>query len=178
MKKLYMLVIILLGCCSYASAQEVTLKGTVTDAQNLPLPGVNVKVSGSTKSTSTDVDGKFSISTLPNASLVFTYVGYATQTVSVAGKTVIKVILETDVKTLEVVTVTALGIEQKTRTLTYATQNVGGSELEKVKDPNFVNSLAGKAAGLVITQGTGGPGSASRVELRGAKSIGGNSTPI
>ncbi|MDB5135641.1 MAG: SusC/RagA family TonB-linked outer membrane protein [Mucilaginibacter sp.] len=173
-----MLVIILLGCCLNASAQDVTLKGTVTDAQNQPLPGVNVKVTGSTKGTSTDVEGKFSISAPPNASLVFTYVGYASQTVSINGMTVLNVILKGDQKLLSEVTVTALGIEQKTATLTYATQNVGGAELEKAKDPNFVNSLAGKAAGLVITKGTGGPGSASRIELRGAKSIGGNSAPI
>jgi TonB-linked SusC/RagA family outer membrane protein len=177
MKKLYMLVTFLLGCFMYASAQNVTVKGTVTDDHNLPLPGVNVKVSGTTGGTSTSVDGNYSISAPAGSSLVFSFIGFVTQTVK-ANKAVINIVLQTDQHILETVTVTALGIEQKTKSLTYATQNVGGAELEKAKDPNFVNSLAGKAAGLVITKGTGGPGSASRIELRGAKSIGGNSAPI
>ena len=177
MKKLYMLVAFLLGCFMYASAQNVTVKGTVTDDHNLPLPGVNVKVSGTTGGTSTSVDGNYSISAPAGSSLVFSFIGFVSQTVK-ANKAVINIVLQTDQHILETVTVTALGIEQKTKSLTYATQNVGGAELEKAKDPNFVNSLAGKAAGLVITKGTGGPGSASRIELRGAKSIGGNSAPI
>ena len=178
MKKLYMLVTLLLCCFMYASAQNVTVKGTVTDDHNQPLPGVNIKVAGTTTGAATSVDGNYSISAAPGSSLVFSYIGYITQTVAINGKTVINVTLKDDQHLLETVTVTALGIEQKTKTLSYATQNVGGAELEKAKDPNFVNSLAGKAAGLVITRGTGGPGSASRIELRGAKSIGGNSAPI
>ena len=178
MKKLYMLVTFMLGCFMYAAAQNVTVKGTVTDDHNLPLPGVNVKVAGSTTGTTTSVEGTYTINAASGSSLVFSYVGYVTQTVAIGGKTVINVTLKDDQHVLETVTVTALGIEQKTKTLSYATQNVGGAELEKAKDPNFVNSLAGKAAGLVITKGTGGPGSASRIELRGAKSIGGNSAPI
>src|ERR1700712_1867149 len=171
MKKLYMLVTLLLCCFMYASAQNVTVKGTVTDDHNLPLPGVNIKVAGSATGTTTNVEGAYSISAAPGSSLVFSYIGYITQTVAIGSKTVINVTLKDDQHLLETVTVTALGIEQKTKTLSYATQNVGGAELEKAKDPNFVNSLAGKAAGLVITRGTGGPGSASRIELRGAKSI-------
>lgn len=178
MKKLYMLVTFMLGCFMYAAAQNVTVKGTVTDSHNQPLPGVNVKVAGSTDGTSTTVDGKYSVNAPANGSLVFSYIGFVSQTVKIDGKTEISVSLQDDQHLLEAVTVTALGIEQKTKTLSYATQNVTGAELEKAKDPNFVNSLAGKAAGLVITKGTGGPGSASRIELRGAKSIGGNSAPI
>jgi len=176
MKKLYMLVALLLACVLYASAQDVTVKGTVTDDHNQPLPGVNIKVAGTTNGTTTSVDGKYTINAPANSSLVFSYIGYLTQTVK--AKPELNITLLEDRHILETVTVTALGLEQKTKTLTYATQNVGGAELEKAKDPNFVNSLAGKAAGLVITKGTGGPGSASRIELRGAKSIGGNSAPI
>ncbi|HVW95330.1 MAG TPA: SusC/RagA family TonB-linked outer membrane protein [Mucilaginibacter sp.] len=178
MKKLYMLVTFLLGCFMYASAQNVTVKGVVTDDHNQPLPGVNVKVTGTTTGTTTNVDGKYSVSAPSNASLDFSFIGFVTQTEKIEGKTEINVSMQTDQHVLETVTVTALGIEQKTKTLSYATQNVGGTELEKAKDPNFVNSLAGKASGLVITKGTGGPGSASRIELRGAKSIGGNSAPL
>lgn len=178
MKKLYMLVVFLACCIMYAAAQEITVKGTVTDSQNLPLPGVNVRLTGTTKGTTTDVNGKYTLQAPGTGSLTFSYIGYVSQTVSIGGKSVVNVTLANDSKMLEMVTVTALGIEQKTKTLTYATQNVGGAELEKVKDANFVNSLAGKSAGLVVTKGTGGPGSASRIEIRGPKSIGGNSAPI
>ncbi|MFC0516947.1 SusC/RagA family TonB-linked outer membrane protein [Mucilaginibacter angelicae] len=178
MKRLYMLVAFLVGCIMYASAQDIAVKGTVTDSQNLPIAGVNVKIAGTTKGTTTGTDGKFAIQAPAASTLVFSYIGFTSQSIKVGGKATINVVLANDSKMLEMVTVTALGIEQKTKTLTYATQNVGGAELEKVKDANFVNSLAGKAAGVVITKGTGGPGSASRIELRGAKSIGGNSAPI
>jgi TonB-linked SusC/RagA family outer membrane protein len=178
MKKLYMLIALLLCCCLYASAQNVTLNGIVTDSQNLPLPGVTVKVTGTSKATVTDNSGKFTLVAPANSSLLFSFIGYVSQTINMAGKTNITVLLQSDKMLLETVTVTALGITQKTTSLTYATQNVSGGELEKVRDPNFVNSLAGKSAGLVVTKGTGGPGSASRIELRGAKSISGNSAPI
>ncbi|MDB5147203.1 MAG: SusC/RagA family TonB-linked outer membrane protein [Mucilaginibacter sp.] len=178
MKRLYMLVAFLVGCIMYASAQDIAVKGTVTDSQNLPIAGVNVKIAGTIKGTTTGTDGKFSIQAPTTSTLVFSFIGFTSQSIKVGSKTTINVVLANDSKMLEMVTVTALGIEQKTKTLTYATQNVGGAELEKSKDPNFVNSLAGKAAGLVITKGTGGVGSASRIELRGAKSIGGNSSPL
>jgi TonB-linked SusC/RagA family outer membrane protein len=175
MKKLYMLVTFLLGCVMYASAQNVTVKGTVTDNHNQPIPGVSVKEGGSDKGTTTDVDGKFSISVKANSSLVFTNIGFVSQTVPVSGKTFLNIVLKED---LETVTVTALGIEQKTKTLTYATQKVSAEELNTVKDDNFINAMAGKAAGVVITKGTGGPGSSSRVEIRGQKSFGGSSAPL
>jgi TonB-linked SusC/RagA family outer membrane protein len=178
MKKLYMLVTFLLGCFMYASAQNLTVTGTVTDDHSQPLPGVNVKLAGTDKGTSTDVYGKFTISASANSSLVFTYIGFVSQTVTLNGKTVVDISLKTDRGLLETVTVTALGIEQKTRTLTYATQKVSSAELNTVKDDNFINSMAGKAAGVVITKGTGGPGSSARVEIRGQKSFGGNSAPI
>src|SRR5260221_6271584 len=114
MKKLYILVMFLLGCCLYAQAQEVTVKGTVTDDHNQPIPGVNVRVSGSNIGTSTSVDGKFTISATTNSSLVFTYVGFVSQTVNLNGKSVVNVSLQPDQRLLEAVTITALGIEQKT----------------------------------------------------------------
>ncbi|MDB4901984.1 MAG: SusC/RagA family TonB-linked outer membrane protein [Mucilaginibacter sp.] len=178
MKKLYILVMFLLGCCLYAQAQEVTVKGTVTDDHNQPIPGVNVRVSGSNIGTSTSVDGKFTISATANSSLVFTYIGFVSQTVNLNGKLVVNVSLQPDQRLLEAVTITALGIEQKTKTLTYATQKVSSEDINTVKDDNFINALAGKAAGVVITKGTGGPGSSARVEIRGQKSFGGNSAPI
>ncbi|MDB5000309.1 MAG: SusC/RagA family TonB-linked outer membrane protein, partial [Mucilaginibacter sp.] len=110
MKKLYMLIALLLCCCLYVSAQNVTLNGIVTDSQNLPLPGVTVKVTGTSKATVTDYDGKFTLAAPANSSLLFSFIGYVSQTINMAGKTNITVLLQSDKMLLETVTVTALGI--------------------------------------------------------------------
>src|SRR6187402_3536828 len=96
MKKLYMLVAFMLGCFMYASAQNVTVKGTVTDDHNQPLPGVNVKVAGTTGGTSTAVDGRYAISAPANASITFSYIGFVTQTVKIDGRTEISIVLQDD----------------------------------------------------------------------------------
>jgi len=178
MKRLYMFFSLLLCCILHASAQDVMVNGTVSDEQSQPLPGVSVKVAGTTRAATTNAAGKFSILAPANSSLVFSYLSYKSQTVSVDGRTNIDISMQGDEKLLETVTVTALGIERKTTSLTYATQNVSSEELNKVKDNNFINSLAGKSAGVVITKGTSGPGSSSKIIIRGQKSISVSSAPI
>ncbi|MHA4738798.1 SusC/RagA family TonB-linked outer membrane protein [Dyadobacter sp. MSC1_007] len=162
---------------SKALAREVT--GTVKDAKGDGIPGTNILIKGTTIGTSTNVEGKFSISVPDdNAILIISSIGYASKEVPVGGRSSIDIVLDDDVKQLGEVIVTALGIEKDSKSMTYAQQNVGGEELTRVKDPNMVNSLAGKAAGVVITKGTGGPGSSSKVLLRGNKSITGNNQPL
>lgn len=159
------------------AAKEVS--GTVKDVHGAGIPGANVLVKGSTTGTSTNVEGKYSISVVDDGSvLIFSSIGYASQEVAVGNRTTVDIVLTDDVKQLGEVIVTALGIEKDSKSVTYAQQNVGGDELTRVKDPNMINSLAGKAAGVVITKGTGGPGSSSKVLLRGNKSITGNNQPL
>lgn len=159
------------------AAKEVT--GTVKDAKGQPVPGTNVLVKGTTLGTSTNFDGKYTINVPDdNSVLIFSSIGYVSQEVAIGSRTAIDVTLLDDVKQLGEVVVTALGIEKDSKSVTYAQQNVGGEELTRVKDPNMINSLAGKAAGVVITKGTGGPGSSSKVLLRGNKSITGNNQPL
>jgi TonB-linked SusC/RagA family outer membrane protein len=126
----------------------------------------------------TDSNGKYTV-TVPNrdAVLVFSFVGYATQEVTVGDRTDISVTMEEEATEIEEVVVTALGIERNTRTLSYATQNVKGNDLNMIRDnsANVISSLAGKVAGAVITTASTGPGSSSRVVLRGNKSFSGNS---
>jgi TonB-linked SusC/RagA family outer membrane protein len=158
-------------------AKEVS--GTVKDAKGAAVPGTNVLVKGTTLGTTTNIEGQFTISVPDdNAVLIFSSIGYASQELAVGGKTMLDVVLSDDIKQLGEVVVTALGIEKDAKSVTYAQQNVGGDELTRVKDPNMINSLAGKAAGVVITKGTGGPGSSSKVLLRGNKSIIGNNQPL
>jgi TonB-linked SusC/RagA family outer membrane protein len=164
-----------------ANAQKAAreVKGTVKDAKGEAIPGANVLVKGTTLGTTTDLDGKYFLNVPDeNSVLIFSSIGYNTQEVNIGGRSVIDLVLLDDVKQLGEVVVTALGIEKDAKSVTYAQQNVGGDELLRVKDANMINSLAGKAAGVVITKGTGGPGSSAKVLLRGNKSITGNNQPL
>lgn len=167
------------GFASTAVGQELTVSGKVVDDKGAALPGVNVLIKGSTKGTSTDVGGAYTLS-LPSGSesLVFSFIGYTSADVAVSGRSVVNVTLKEDATQLSEVVVTALGIERSAKTLTYATQQVSGKQLADVRDANFVNTLSGKVAGIVVTQGSSGPGSATRVTLRGNRSIAGNNNAL
>ncbi len=174
MKKVYKLVVLLLLCQTYVFAQNISVTGKVTDSDNLPLPAVSIKVSGSTQGTSTDANGNFTISVPSNASLVFTYIGFASQTIAVNGRTTLNVRLESDSKMLEGVIVTALGITKDQKVLSYATQQVKTESFEKARELNIGKSLIGRVAGLDVAGTSSGLGGSTRVVLRGDRSITGN----
>ena len=158
--------------------QPETVTGKVTDAATgEPLIGVRVTVKGQQTGVITDVDGKFSIKVARGTSLVFSYLGYDPKEVK-AHTATLAVTLDEDSKVLDEMVVTALGIERKESSLTYATQSVKGSDLMKVQDANFVNALNGKVSGVTITQSAGGAGGTSKILLRGNKSVMGNNSPL
>ncbi|PXY39160.1 SusC/RagA family TonB-linked outer membrane protein [Flavobacterium cheongpyeongense] len=160
-------------------AQTVTVKGTITDAGGMPIPGANVNVKGTRTSTSSDFDGKYSIS-VPNQSaiLVFTYVGSATKEISVSGSTTINVTLSANNQQLAEVVVTALGIKKERKALTYSAQTISTKELSEARSLNVANSLSGKVAGLNFSTTGTGVGSSSRITLRGNRSLTGNNQPL
>ncbi len=159
-------------------AQEKTISGTVSDNTGLPLPGATVLVKGTSTGTSTDFDGKYSISASQGATLVFSFVGYTTQEISVGSNNTVNVTMKEDAEALEEVVVTALGIKRDEKSLGYAAQNVGAEEITTVRDKNVVNSLSGKIAGVHVTNASSAPGSSSRIILRGVSSIYGNAQPL
>ena len=152
--------------------------GRVVDSTGEPLIGATVLVEGTTNGTVTDIDGNFTINTPSNAKLVFSYIGYVGQSVAVNGKNTIDVTLKEESSLLKEVVVTAMGIQRKEESLTYATQKVKAEDLMKVQDPNVANSLEGKVSGLTITPSAGGAGGSTKIVLRGAKSILGSSSPL
>jgi TonB-linked SusC/RagA family outer membrane protein len=174
MKKVYKLFVLLLFFQTYVFAQNISVTGKVTDSDNLPLPAVSIKVSGSTQGTSTDANGNFTISVPSNASLVFTYIGFASQTIAVNGRTTLSVRLESDSKMLEGVIVTALGITKDQKVLSYATQKVNTDQFQKARELNIGKSLIGRVAGLDVAGASSGLGGSTRVVLRGDRSITGN----
>ncbi|MCR8666629.1 SusC/RagA family TonB-linked outer membrane protein [Aestuariibaculum sp. M13] len=158
-------------------AQEKTISGVVSDNSGLPLPGATVLVKGTATGTSTDFDGKYAIEANQGATLVFSFVGYASQEITVGASNTINITLSEDAAALEEVVVTALGIQREKKSLGYAAQEVKGDAVSTVKDINFVNSLSGKVAGIDI-QNTGTMGGSSNVVIRGYSSLYGSNQAL
>jgi TonB-linked SusC/RagA family outer membrane protein len=151
-------------------AQEVTVSGQVRENGN-PLPGVSILEKGTSRGTTSDSQGNFNIAvSSPSAVLVFSFIGYKTQEVSVANRTSFDVDMAEDVTALTEVVVTALGVEKEVKSLGYAVQQVEGASVTKAREPNIMNSLTGKVAGLQIENQTDlfqNP----EISLRGAKPL-------
>src|SRR5690349_15924629 len=163
-----------------ALAQERIVTGKVTQKDNTALPGVSILVKGSTIGTSTDSDGNFSIA-VPNAensTLIFSFIGFTAQEISVGNRSQIDVTLEEDVTQLSEVVVTALGISQEKKSLGYIVQEVKGTEIAATQRPNFMNALQGRIAGLSVTTTSGVPGASTSLTLRGVGSITGSNQPL
>lgn len=159
-------------------AQEaLTVTGTVTDDNGMPLPGVNVLVKGTDRGTQTDFDGKYSLEVSQGEILVFSYLGMATAEYPVSSVTTIDVVMKPDAAQLEEVVVTALGISREKRSLGYATEEVSGAEVNTAKEGNFINSLSGKVSGLDIKKSSTLGGS-SNIIIRGYTSLTGNNQPL
>jgi hypothetical protein len=160
---------------NFAIAQSVS--GVVSDAgSGEPLPGVAVSEKGSNNATLTDFDGKFTINVGEGATLVFSSMGMETKEVA-ATSDFLQVSLNGTSQNLDEVVVTALGISREKKSLGYATQEVDGAEVTKVKDANFVNSLSGKVAGVEI-KSSGTLGGSANVVIRGYKSLTGNNQAL
>ncbi len=162
-----------------AQAQTSTITGTVTNAEDgSTIPGVSVVVKGTTFGTTTDLQGKFTLNVPPDAqSLIFSFVGMKTAEMEIGGQSVINVSLEPEITAIEGVVVTALGITREKKSLGYATQELGGDDLNNVKRDNFISSLSGKAAGVQVKTNNNMGGS-TNIIIRGNASITGNNQAL
>ncbi len=159
-----------------AVAQTGKATGTVTDSNGEPLIGATVMLKGTKKGAATDLDGKFAIDAPVGSTLVISYVGSKTQEVKVTGAPInVKLSGTTD---LDEVVVTAMGIKKDRKALGYALDNVNSDELMKNKSANAINSLAGKVAGVTITQTSGAAGAGSQIVLRGGTSLERDNQPL
>jgi len=148
-----------------------TVAGTILDVKNEPLIGVSVVVKGTTNGTITDMNGKYTIRANDKDVLVFSYMGYVQQEKTVGRNTTFDITMQEDNVMLDAVVVTALGIKRAEKALSYNVQQITNEDLTTVKNANFMNSLAGKVAGVQINSSAAGPGSAVKVVMRGSKSI-------
>jgi TonB-linked SusC/RagA family outer membrane protein len=183
MRKHYLLLysILILVCCqaNFAYAQGINVAGTVRDETGGALPGVNIVVKGTSVGTISDAQGKFALNVPDaNTTLVFSFIGYVAQEVQVGDKTSIEISMKADVKALDEVVVTALGIERSSKSLGYATSKVQGDALSINRTSNMMNALTGKIAGVSITALGTGPAGTSKIRIRGQSSISGQNNPL
>ena len=178
MKKLLLLLsAVLLSAMQVVSAQTLTVSGTVTSEDDgLPLPGVSVVVQGTTQGTSTDLDGRYSISVRQGRTLLFTSIGFVDQTFTVSEGGTINVVLKTDAVMLDEVVAIGYGVMKKSD-LTGSVSSVKADQLQKTPAANLDQALQGLAAGVTVNSSTGQPGAAAEVRIRGIGTVN-NSAPI
>jgi len=180
MKKIVLLCFSFVFAVSSVWAQERLVTGKVTSAEDgSTLPGVNVVVKGTTNGTVTDVDGNYKLSVpASGGSLVFSFIGLATQEVAIGERSVIDIGLGLDVKQLTEVVVTAQGIEREQKSLGYAQTTIGSTLLNNKPETDVGRALQGRTPGLQILNSSGMAGSASKINIRGTSTFNGNSQPL
>lgn len=180
MRKLLLIFLFVSGLIAQASAQDRTVSGKVSSAEdNSTLPGVTVVLKGTTTGTTTDLDGNYKLS-VPSegGTLVYSFVGLATQEVEIGARSVIDLVMQPDAQQLSEVVVTAFGVEREEKSLGYAVQELDGDNLTEARENNIVNALSGQIAGVQVTNGSGNVGSSSRIVLRGPSSLTGENQPL
>ena len=167
-----MAIALCISTMAYAQGGRVTVTGTVTDASNLPIPGVTVTVDGTDQGTTTDVDGKYSIEVTSSDILTFSFIGYAPQSVAVGARTTIDVQLAEDTQALDEVVVVGYGTQAK-KDITGSVAVVSRDAIAEQPVSSFAEALQGRAAGVTITN-AGGPAGDSQIRIRGVGSVNGS----
>ena len=177
-KQLFILMALLVGINGlFAQTKQIT--GKVTSAEDgLPIPGVSVSVKGTTTGTITSSDGNFNLTVPENEILVFSFVGMRTKEIPITSETVYNVSLETEFIGVDEVVVTALGIRRDKKALGYSVSEFNADDFGNVGNDDATKALQGKVAGVSISAGSGAPGAATRVIVRGLSSITGSNQPL
>lgn len=174
-----LMLVFCLGLPGFVWAQA-SLSGRVTEAATKnPLAGVTVVIKGTNRGTTTNGEGRYILPNVPaGATLTFSFIGFQTTDVVVGNRTVVDAELPEDSQQLQEVVVTALGISKQAKSLGYATQTIDNKLFTNSQDPNLINNLAGRVAGVNITSGGAGVGSSSRIVIRGENSFSGTNQPL
>lgn len=164
--------------CLQTFSQGITIKGKVIDSAGAPVPGANVSIIGKKGGTVAGPDGSFELVAPTGARLRVSSIGFATVEQTASAQPGFSIVLHKSAGSLAEIVVTALGIKKDKRNLTYSTQELKGDELLRTKEPNLVNTLAGKVSGVQITSSSGTPGASSRIVVRGASSATGDNQAL
>ncbi len=162
-----------------AAVQQRTVVGNVVDNDGAPMPGVNVVIKGTTTGVATDFNGQYSIN-VPNSNavLVFSYISYHSQEVTVGDRTTVNVTLEENIAEIEEVVVTALGIKRAEKALGYSIGQLNEDAVTNARSANVMNSLSGKISGVNVRAASGDPGSTVLINIRGQRSLTGDNQPL
>lgn len=161
-----------------AAAVQKKITGRVADEAGLPLPGATVLEKGTTNGVVTDLNGCFTLTVPEDAVLKISFMGYKTLEIPSKGHLHLDIVLEEDAVVLDKVIVTALGIEKKEHSLSYSTSQIKNEDLNRVKMPNLITSLTGKAAGVQVNQVSSGLGASAKVSIRGVRSVASDNQPL
>ncbi|HOS71323.1 MAG TPA: SusC/RagA family TonB-linked outer membrane protein [Bacteroidales bacterium] len=179
-KKLLMFFTIFLMICASALAQERTISGMITSAEDgSALPGVNVRVQGSSIGTISDAQGRYSIR-VPSGfnTIEFSFIGMESRVVTIGISDNIDIAMESSSQLLDEVVVTALGIERKAKAIGFAQQELKSDQLSAARETNLTSFLTAKVAGVRVSKTASGTGGSSAITIRGAKSLLGNNQPL
>ena len=157
---------------------KVTISGRVLDESGFPLAGATIQEKETANGAIADSEGKFTLVVADNAVLRVSFIGYISQDIEVEGRSTFHITLREDMIELDNVIVTALGIEKKENSLSYATDLIKNEELTRVKMPNLITSLTGKSAGVRVNQVSSGLGASAKVSIRGIRSVASDNQPL
>ncbi|MFH7012342.1 SusC/RagA family TonB-linked outer membrane protein [Flavobacterium sp. FlaQc-52] len=177
MKRTIFLFLLLTTCKVMYGQDVITVKGLVTDSQKMPMPGATVSEKGTTNSTTTSMDGIYSIKVHSNAVLVFSYIGTKTKEEPVKNQTSINIRLQDDTNNLDEVVVVGYGTKSR-KDLTGAVSSIKGNELAKIPVQNVAQALQGRIAGMQVTMSDGRPGGEPSLKIRGGTSITQSNEPL
>ncbi len=156
---------------------QQVISGTISDENGQPLPGANIIVQNTSRGVTSDFDGNYQIRAIQGETLIFSFVGYTSQNITIGNSSSIDVQLQLD-NLLDEVVVTALGLSKEKKALGYSVQQIGQEEFEKIPEVNPVQALAGKVAGLSVVSSAGTPGASSKILIRGASTFSGETQPL
>lgn len=172
-----MMLFVLLLFGSINSLQAQTVSGVVSDSKGFTLPGVSVTVKNTQTGATTDIDGKFTVTASQNATLVVSFIGFATQEIAVNNRKTINVTLADNIENLDEVVVIGYGTQKKSD-VNGSVSTIKSSDIANIPQVSFDQMLQGKAAGVTVTNNSGQPGSAVSVKIRGASSLTGSNEPL
>ena len=178
MKPQFTMILMLLALgMQFVTAQQKTVSGTVSDENGLPLPGATVVRAGTSSGTSTDFDGKYQLAVNAGDVLKISYVGYATQSITVGAANTYNVQMQTD-NTLDEVVIVGQGFEKEKKALGYSVSSVDNKEIEQRPEGDIGRILNGKVAGLNVTSSNGLSGSSTNMIIRGYSSVTQSNQPL
>ena len=167
----------MLGACLSAFAQQLQVTGTVKDHTGNPVAGATILVEGSTTGTTSNADGSYSITAPSDATLLVSFIGYQPQQIAVAGKSRIDITLKEDTQSIDDVIVVAFGTAKK-EAFTGSATVIKSDDIAKSQQSNVAQALAGKVAGVQLTNSSGQPGAAPDIRIRGFSSLNAGNSPL